>query len=92
MGGREEAASDASDIALYSDVAEFFPYTIDDFYALPEATRLMLYHEAARLRARREAAIARATFFGTRMALARSNPTTYAYGVQDLAACYPAME
>ena len=59
---------DGDDARLYGDVAEFFPYTVADFYALPEGTQDLLWREAARLRGRREAEAARAVLIGTRLA------------------------
>ena len=52
----------------------------------------MLIQQAARLRARREASSARATFIGTRMAQAMNDRQTYAYGEDDLARRYRELE
>ncbi len=59
---------DADDARYYSDCAEFFPYTVDDFYALPEETQMLLRREARRLRRRREGEAARAVVIGMRLA------------------------
>lgn len=64
----------ADDACGYSDCAEFFPYTVADFYALPEATQGLLWREAARLRQRREAETARAVLIATRLAQGQGDP------------------
>lgn len=64
---------DDGDARTYSDVAELFHYTVEDFYALPEATQQLLRGEAARVRRRREAEMARAVYYGTRAAMAEGD-------------------
>lgn len=80
------------DPEVYADVVEFFPYTIDAFYALPEQTQAMLFIQAARLRSRREASFARAAFLAFQYARPVKKDGTYANTLAELAERYPEME